>query len=95
MESIQAGSFCFGMFYGLIAAGIIGLIASRMREARIKIAHKDRSYDNFPISVQPNLTASDVVRTSTAESLLFTALFIILIVFIGLTLAGAYYIVQS
>ena len=94
MENLNTGSFCFGTLYGLIAAGIIAAIANRMREARLKMGHKDRSYDKFPDSVQSTLTASGVARTSRQEGWVHAGLTIILVIFIGLALTGAFLIIQ-
>lgn len=92
MDGISTGSFCFGAFYGFAAAGIIALIANRMREARLKMDYKDRPYDKFPHAAQSNLTASAVIRTSGHERWVYTGLSIVLVIFIGLALTGLFFI---
>lgn len=94
MDTISSGSFCFGAMYGFFAAGIIALIASRMREARLKMDYKDRPYDKFPHALQPNLTASQVLQTSWHERWVYSALSVAMIVVIGIALTGVFYIIS-
>jgi|GEM_PF-4389942 len=93
MEGISGGSFCFGTLYGFMAAGIIAMMANRMREARLKMEYKDRSYDRFPPNLRANLTASGVIRTSWQEWGVYTSLMVALIIFVGLALIGLFFIV--
>lgn len=93
MEGISGTSFCFGTLYGFIAAGIIAMIANRMREARIKMEYKDRTYDRFPPGLHSNLTASGVLRTSWQERGVYTSLMVVMVIFIGLALTGLFFIV--
>ena len=94
MDTISSGSFCFGAIYGFFAVGIMALIAARMREARLKMDYKDRPYDKFPHALQPNLTASQVIQTSWHERGVYTALSVLLVIVIGLTLTGVFMILS-
>ena len=94
MEGFNTSSFCFGTLYGLIAAGIIALIANRMREARLKMEHQVRTYDKFPDSLHPTLTAAGVARTSQRETWVYAGLSVVLVIFIGLALTGVFLIIQ-
>jgi hypothetical protein len=94
MDTISSGSFCFGAIYGFLTAGIIALIAGRMREARLKMDYKDRPYDKFPNALQSNLTASQVLQTSWHERWVYTGLSVVLVVVIGLTLTGVFMILS-
>jgi hypothetical protein len=92
MTGIEEFSFCFGTFYGAIAAGVIAVILNQIREARLKAGSKDRSFDKFPASAQPNLTSSDVVRSSQQASIRVFIFSVLLIFFVGVVGVGAYFI---
>ena len=93
MDTIYANSFCFGTFYGFVAAGVIGLILNQLRMQRVQMGHRHRSLDNFPDSAHPNMTPSGLVSGSWEATLRFSMWVILLIVFSGLMMAGLYYIV--
>ena len=92
---METFSFCFGTFYGFVAAGVIALIASRMREARVKMGHKDRTYDQFPDSLHPNLKAGEVTKSSREAALTHSFLFVVMLAVIGLASAGVFFILQG
>lgn len=93
MEAVSS-SFCFGTLYGLIVAGIIAMIANRMREARVRMGHKDRTFDQFPDSLHPTLRADEVTRRSRQETWVYGSLLIVMIGFIGLASVGVFFILQ-
>jgi hypothetical protein len=95
METLNNVSFCFGTFYGLVVGGIIALIANRMREERVRMGHKDRTYDQFPDSLHPTLKAGEVAKRSREATLTYSALFVVMLVFIGLASAGVFFILQG
>lgn len=94
MEEINEYSFCFGAFYGAIAAGIIALILNKIREARVKTGLRDRSLNNFPDSAQPNMTSSGIVRTSQEAVVSMVMWSFVLAIFAGVMLVGLYYILD-
>jgi hypothetical protein len=93
MEGIEGASFCFGTFYGAIAAGIVSQILIQIREARGKAGLKNRSFDKFPDSAQPNLTSSGIVRSSQQANIKAVMFSVLLVFFFGVAGVGVYYIV--
>ncbi len=93
MEGIEGASFCFGIFYGAIAAGIVAQILIQIREARLKAGFKDRSFDKFPDSAQPNLTSFGVVKNSQQASIKVVTFTVLLVFFVTIAGVGVYYIV--
>ncbi len=83
MDEIQ-NSFCCGGLYGFIAAGVIGAVFNRIRVNRLIAQSKNSQLDNFPDSMQPDLTAAGIMNTSWGASVaaFFWSLF--LIFFVGL-----------
>lgn len=92
MTGIEEFSFCFGTLYGAITVGIVALILNQIREARLKAGFKDRSFDKFPDSAQPNLTSSGVVRSSRQAGIRIVMFTVFLVFFVAIAGAGAYYI---
>jgi high-affinity Fe2+/Pb2+ permease len=89
--TVENGTFCAGTLLGFVAAGIIGLILDRIREARGRARAQDRPLDTFPDAMQPNLTPVGVVRASQQAQFTLIAWILILIIFVGLVLVGVYY----
>lgn len=95
MEELSENSFCFGAFYGAIAAGIVGSVLRYIREARVKSGLKNRSLDQFPDSAQPNLTSSGIVKTSREAFINMILWSFLLIFFAGIAIAGVYYLLAQ
>ncbi len=94
MDNIESLSFCFGLFYGGLAAGFLAVIAGQIRQARMQMGLKNRSLDNFPDAAQPGMTSSGIVRTSQLAAFRFIFFSAILLILVVLALVGAYFIVQ-
>jgi hypothetical protein len=92
MEEIGGNSFCCGALYGFIAAGIIALILTQMREARGRLGHKDRPLDKFPDSAHPNMTPLGLVKTSRQALTDIIMWSFLLSLIVGIVIAGLYYI---
>lgn len=93
METISTASFCFGTFYGFVAAGVIAWVATQIRQERLQTGRKDLALDRFPDSAHPNMTSAGIVDGSNQAALRLVGWSILLIGFIGLSLAGLFYIV--
>ena len=61
---VESSSFIFGSLYGGTAVALIAVIVNQMRHAQGQMGLKNRTYDAFPDSAHPRLTASGVVSTS-------------------------------
>ena len=94
MGNIENASFCFGLFYGVFAVGIIAAVANQIRFERLQMGMKDRTLDKFPDSAQPNMTSSGVVRKSRDATFRYAMLIIVLLAFIGLAIFGIYWVVS-
>ncbi len=75
-------NFYCGLAYGLTAAGILGFILRRIREARTKMGKSKKPLNTFPASEQPNLTPGKIVRSSIFSTVgcFFWAIIFILVV---------------
>ena len=93
METIRTGSFCFGVLYGFISAGVIGLIANQIRIARVERGRQNLALDRLPDAVHPNMTSARIVRFSNQAAIRLVVWSIVLVGFIGLSAAGLFYIV--
>lgn len=85
---MEENNFLVGGLCGFIAAGCLGVILTQMRVARTKMGLKDKAMDNFPDAAQPKLTPSSVVNTSHQAGLELMFWFVILIILIGVMVAG-------
>ncbi len=56
--------FNCGIMFGIISAGILGIIFSKIRETRTKMGARNRPLDTFPDAAQPKLTAAKIVGGS-------------------------------
>lgn len=88
---MEDGIFCAGAVFGFFAAGFVAFVLARIREARIKVQHKDRTLDKFPDSAHPDMTPAGIVRTSQEAQFAVIAWTVVLIIFVGLVFVGVYY----
>ena len=63
MDELQ-NAFCFGMFYGALAAMAVGIILVQIRESRGKMGQWNRPLDGFPDSAHPKMTSFGVAKSS-------------------------------
>ena len=75
-------TFLGGGVCGFVYAGIIGWILFRMREAQLKMGHRDRPLDKFPDSAHPDLTPSKLMATSRRAHITYILLIILLVIFV-------------
>jgi len=87
-------SFCCGLVYGFIAAGIIATVLGHIREARVKMGLKNRPLNNFPDAAQPGMTSSGVVNTSQQAMFRYVMWTIALIVIVVVVVGGAFYVMD-
>jgi len=92
MEVLGGSNFCCGTLYGFIAAGMIASVLVQIRDARFKLDHKDRPLDKFPDSAHPNMTPSGLVKTSRQALIDIIMWSFLLILLVGMVVAGLYYI---
>lgn len=78
---MESSSFCGGALIGGVYGGVVVYIIWQMEKIRGKMGEADRTYNTFPDSKQPSLTASGVVRSSHQASFTYAVLFVFLIVF--------------
>lgn len=93
MEEVE-NSFCCGAAYGFLAAGIMGVILSRIREARVRSGLQNLNLDRFSDAVQPSLTSAGVVHNSHLAMVSVVFWSLLLIIIIGLVAYGAFSIFQ-
>jgi nitrate reductase gamma subunit len=80
-------NFYNGLVFGFIAAGLIGLILNRIREARARMGQRNRPLNTFPDAIQPRMTPASIVRNSLLAT--FSCVFwIIVLVVVVLLLIG-------
>jgi hypothetical protein len=89
---MQDGTFCAGAVLGFLVAGVVSFIFVQIRDARMKIGHKDRPLDKFPDSAHPAMTPAGLVRTSHEAQFTVIAWSLVLIIFVGLVLVGVYFL---
>ena len=61
---MEFGSFCGGLLIGAVYGAVLVYLLWQMSLTRRKMAAANNPFDKFPDAVQPNLTPSDVIRTS-------------------------------
>ena len=95
MEELNKYSFCFGTIYGFLGAGAVAFALSKIREARLKAGFRNRNLNGFSDAMQANLTPAGVVKNSQQAAFNLAMWNLALVVFIGITVVGLFYILAG
>lgn len=87
--------FYNGLVYGLIAAGLIGLILNRIREARARMGQRNRPLNTFPDAVQARMTPASIVRKSLLATFSCVFWVIVLVVAVLILIGIIPYLMRS